>query len=310
VTHLCAPTFVFLAGTALALSAERRQRAVSPANLDRFTLTRGVLIAALDPLWMSWVMVPGRVLLQVLYAIGGSLILMVPLRRLGTRTLLVVAGVLIVGGELLTGLALRADGGQPTLPTGLLLSGGQFGQLIVGYPLLAWAPMMMLGWALGRRLLAAGPVPTARLLVRAGMGALVVFLVVRGLDGYGNMQLGRDDLSLVQWLHVSKYPPSLSYTSLELGLMALLLAALLRFEPRPAPAPREPLLVFGQTALFFYLLHVHLLVLAAWLFDAMHAGGLVATWVATVATLVVLYPACRWYRSYKQAHPDGWTRYL
>jgi uncharacterized membrane protein len=309
VTHLCAPTFVFLAGTALALSTGRRRGAATPATLDRFILSRGVLIAALDPLWMSWVMVSHGVLLQVLYAIGGGLVLMVPLRRLGVRSLLVLAGVLLAGGELLAGLAFLASGGKATLPTALLLSGGEFGRLVIGYPLLPWAAMMMLGWAFGRRLLSVGPAGGARLLVRGGCVALAAFAVVRGLNGYGNMQLARDDLSLVQWLHVSKYPPSLSYASLELGLMALLLAAFFRFEPHAAGS-RGPLLVLGQTALFFYLLHIHLLTLAAWLLGAARAGGLGATWGATAATLVVLYPACRWYRGYKRAHPDGWPRYL
>src|SRR2546423_13759813 len=71
ITHLCAPTFVFLAGASLALSIERR-RALGerPADVDRFVATRGIFIAALDPLWMSWVFAPGHVLLQVLYAIG------------------------------------------------------------------------------------------------------------------------------------------------------------------------------------------------------------------------------------------------
>src|SRR5689334_20019290 len=50
VTHLCAPSFVLLAGASLALSAERRR---SAPGQDRFIVTRGLLIAALDPIWMS-----------------------------------------------------------------------------------------------------------------------------------------------------------------------------------------------------------------------------------------------------------------
>src|SRR5207248_347237 len=74
ITHLCAPTFVFLAGASLALSIERRRDlGERPADVDRFIATRGLFIAALDPLWMSWVFAPGHLLLQVLYAIGLSL---------------------------------------------------------------------------------------------------------------------------------------------------------------------------------------------------------------------------------------------
>src|SRR6185369_5360078 len=117
VTHLCAPTFVFLAGAALALSIERRRAAGDPdAALDRFIVTRGLFIALLDPLWMSWVFAPGQVLLQVLYAIGGSLIAMAWLRRLSDRWLLASALLLVAGGEALTGLALWLGGERPTLP--------------------------------------------------------------------------------------------------------------------------------------------------------------------------------------------------
>ena len=312
ITHLCAPTFVFLAGASLALSIERR-RALGerPAAVDRFIATRGLFIAALDPLWMSWVFAPGRLLLQVLYAIGVSLVAMVPLRRLSDQWLLVLAAVVILGGEALIGLGLLAVGEQPTLPLALLLTGGSFGRLIIAYPCLPWLAMMMVGWVFGRRLGDRNRVGIERGLVLAGAGALALFTVVRGVDRYGNMQLLREDMSVVQWLHVSKYPPSLSYTSLELGLMALLLAGLLALERRPgAEWTLRPLLVLGQTALFFYLLHVHVLVAVAGVLGVTHAGGLGATYAGAAGVVLFLYPLCVRYRRYKRAHPGGWVRYV
>ena len=287
-THLCAPTFVFLAGSALALSVEKRRAAGESARaIDGFILTRGILLIALDPLWMSPVFTPGHVLLQVLYAIGGGLVAMVALRRLGTAWLAGLGFALIIGGDAFTALGLAASGGAPGVPLALLLTGGRFGGWIVGYPLLPWLAVMMLGWAFGRHLATA--------------------------NGYGNMALLREDGSLVQWLHVSKYPPSLSFIALELGLAALCLAAFLRMD-RQAPAivhrALQPLAVLGQTALFFYLLHVHVLTLAAYLLGAGHRGGLAETYVAAFVAVVVLYPVCRWYRGYKAAHPSGWPRYV
>lgn len=311
VTHLCAPTFVFLAGTALALSVARRRAAgEAEGTIDRFIMIRGAFIAALDPLWMSWVFIPGGVLLQVLYAIGGGLVAMAALRRLGERWLLGLALGLVVGGEALTGLALAVGGSDPTLPVALLLTGGRFGRVIVAYPLLPWLAMMLLGWCFGCWLERTGPAAAERLLLRSGLGALALFALVRGLNGYGNLLLLREGGSLVQWLHVSKYPPSLSFVTLELGLMALVLAALFRAErSRPATLPR-PLLVLGQTALFYYLLHVHVLALAAWALGMQHRAGLGASYAATAATVLLLYPLCVRYARYKRAHPDGWTRYV
>jgi uncharacterized membrane protein len=150
--------------------------------------------------------------------------------------------------------------------------------------------------------------PLARRSALAGAIALAVFVVLRGLDGYGNGGLHRDGASLVQWLHVCKYPPSLTYAALELGLMALLFALFLRI-PAASPALR-PLVLLGQTALFFYLLHAHLLEGAARGLGLFRRAGLAGTYGAAALTIAVLAPLCGVYRRYKQAHPDGWTRYL
>jgi uncharacterized membrane protein len=310
ITHLCAPTFVFLAGAALALSVSRR-RALGDdeRTIDRFIASRGLFIAALDPLWMSWVFAPGHVLLQVLYAIGFGLVAMVPLRRLPDRIVLATGLALVVGGEALTGLVLVADGGTPGVAAALLLTGGQLGPVIVAYPLLPWLAMMLLGWWFGRFVERSGPERAGRLVAAASLVVLATFLVVRGVDGYGNMRLLRDDGSLVQWLHVSKYPPSLAYTTLELGLAAALLVGLLS-----ASGPRNvvagPLAVLGQTALFFYLLHAHALFLVGRLLHLEHASGIAGAYIGGVAITAALYPLCVRYRQYKRAHPDGWARYL
>src|SRR2546428_123721 len=224
-------------------------------------------------------------------------------------------------GRLMTdGLALyqpgtplpAATGGDPSLPVALRLPGGRFGPLLVAYPLLPWLAIMMLGWAFGRYLPTAPRVVAEHRLLGAGLAALALFVVVRGLNGYGNMRLLREDGSLVQWLHVSKYPPSLSFTALELGLAALCLATFLGIDRR-APAAAHllrPLAVLGQTALFFYLVHVHVLMLGAHVLGAAHRSGLGATYAASFVAVVLLYPLCARYRDYKQARPEGWPRYV
>ena len=107
------------------------------------------------------------------------------------------------------------------------------------------------------------------------------------------MGLYRDDATIVQWLHMSKYPPALVYSLMELGLMALLLVVFMRFERRMRGAPNRwnPLLVFGQTALFFYMLHFVLLGGSAIaITGGMMLRGLPETYAATGAVLVLLYP--------------------
>jgi len=312
ITHICAPTFIFLAGLVLAQSVARRQAGgESVASIDTFLLKRGIFILLLDPLWMSLAFREG-IILQVLYAIGGSFCFMILLRRIGDRTLLAIGLALFLFGSLFVGLALRAGGGQtPGVFGALFITGGRLSKNVyVLYPLLPWLAYMILGWVFGRHmLLRAGDHPIRLSLIGGGL-SLAVFCAVRGLNQYGNMGLFRDNLSFLQWLHVSKYPPSLSFAGLELGLMFFLLALLLLFYQKRSPSATNPLLVFGRTPLFFYLIHVHLLTASAYLFGMHRKGGLAETFLATIIELIILYPLCRWYFRFKKTHSESLLRYV
>ena len=312
ITHLCAPTFVFLAGTALALSIERRAAAGRGGwEVDRNILTRGAIIAALDPTVVS--LGSGRLTFQVLFAIGIAMMCMAPLRRLPSWSLLALGLGWIVGGEWVTALFWHPPGPSSVLAAFFV---GTYGSetLVVKYPVLPWLAMMVLGWVFGRYMNEFGKgrarfSPQAAMWT-AGVTALVVFVVVRATPGYGDMFLPRADDSWQQWLHVSKYPPSLTYTTLELGVLCLGLALLMRIEPLIGVRPNGPFLVFGQTAMFFYLVHRLVLEIPATYFGLRDAGDLTTTYGVTAVLLVLLYPACRWYRTLKGAHPDSVLRYF
>ena len=168
---------------------------------------RGLVIAALE-LWISFtVMGHGRFIFQVLWGIGSAYMLMALFRRLPDRYASCVALGLIGTSELLVGLAMRH--GPPTsLPAELLLTGGNYGRLMVAYPTIHWLAIMLLGWSWGRRLVTkpAARETAAGDLVRAGLAALVLFVALRTANAYGNMRLLRDSWAPLQWLHVSKYP--------------------------------------------------------------------------------------------------------
>jgi len=318
ITHICAPTFLFLAGTALALSLERRERTgESNTSIDRYLLTRGVLIAALDPILVSRFWGDGSIVLQVLYAIGISLMLMIPLRRLTAAWLLGTSIGFLVASELIIGVLFSLNDNQPSLIGTFLIHGGLLPGLTVAYPVFPWLAVMMLGFAFGKKLLRVRDSASAqwspeKLLLVSGAASLLVFGITRGLNSYGNMSLLRENGSLIQWLHVSKYPPSLSFFALELGLMGITLGLLFRLQGKTHGPIRlwNPILVFGQTAFFFYVLHIVFLELSARALNLHSKMGLGTTYVATMAVLVLLYPCCLWYRRYKTLHPAGWARYV
>lgn len=313
-THLCAPTFVFLAGTALAISTERRiARGGNEKEIDINLIKRGAIIAALDPTLIS--LLKGHLTFQVLFAIGTSMMLMAFFRRIPPLGLLVLAIAWFVGGEAVTLLFWTPEQGWPDALVAMLFVTLYSEQLQINYPVVPWLSLMILGWVFGQYLTrylagSARLIAPGRLLMYAGLVSLLLFFVLRWINDYGNMQLVRESEHWIHWLFVSKYPPSLTFIALELGLLALCLAGFMLIEKRVTPVANGPLLVFGQTALFFYIMHRIILDGTAALFDLQGFGGLAETYIISAAVLVMLYPTCIWYRNYKQAHPQSWVRYI
>jgi uncharacterized membrane protein len=311
-THLCAPTFVFLAGTALALSVERRvAKGANAWEIDKNILIRGAIIVLLDVTVISLGL--GRLSLSVLFAIGMSMMGMTVLRRLPTWGLLAFGLGWFLAGEWVTGLVWSPPGAAPVAGAIPFATSGD-GAFSIKYPILPWLAMMALGWVFGRYMAhhASGRARLApgQVMLIAGLASLALFAVVRGLNGYGNMFLPRADGSWQQWLHVSKYPPSLSFASLELGLMALILAVMMKLEPVLGVRDNGPLLVLGQTAMFYYLVHRFVFDAAASYGGLLGIGTISATYGVAIVALVVLYPLCRWYRGFKAARPQSFLKYL
>jgi len=311
-THICAPTFVFLAGLSLAVSVDRRAAKGTPAHeIDRQILTRGAFIALLDPTIVS--IGSGRLTFQVLFAIGVAMMCMAWLRRLPWPALLGIGVLWFAAGEWITGLVWHPPG-SASIPASFLVATYGGDAAVIKYPVIPWLAMMSMGWAFGKHVTrsAAGRVrfSTPSVLLVGGVLLLVIFAIVRGQAGYGDMWLHRADGSWQQWLHVSKYPPSLTYTALELGLMWVCLAGLMRLEPMIGVRPNGVFLVFGQTSMFFYLVHRLAFEIPATYFGLRGAGDLSTTYIAAAILLVAIYPACRWYRGVKAAHPASLLKYV
>ncbi|MEM9532858.1 MAG: heparan-alpha-glucosaminide N-acetyltransferase domain-containing protein [Pseudomonadota bacterium] len=312
ISHICAPVFLFLAGTALALSiTKRRANGASEWSIDRDLLVRGGVLILMDLTFISWFWGGGSILFQVLYAIGASMIAMTLLRRLPVLVALVLGIAMIAVTEPL----LRPPTGSiwSALNSLFFAGGPAAGSILVAYPVGAWLGMMLIGWWFGQHLLSLnGQFESLPLrLLAAGFVLLGLFALVRGVNAWGNLGLLRYDDSLIQWLHFSKYPPSISFITMELGLMCLLLAGAFAIQNRsPAYRRTNPLLVFGQTSLFFYVVHILMLELGARA-TGMHLNSTLAV-TATVAVLIlpVLYPLCIWFRKTKQRYPTSPLKYI
>ncbi len=326
ITHLCAPTFVFLAGTALALSTDKQQRqGVFEREIDLSLGVRGVLLVLFEVLWIQWWWGGSQgVILQVFFALGVGFLLMIPLRRCKVTVLFLLSVSLILFTEALGNFS----GSKRSLavfflqPKAFEIAGIKF---LLIYPILPWLAVMILGWTFGSSLLwqqkeavrgslhsegEKGGTPERGLIVW-GVFAIIAAAIVRYQNGYGNEHLLRENDSLVQWFILSKYPPSFSYLAAQLGILGVLLGTLFSIQRSllKEPSERNPLLVFGQTALFFYLLHLPLLKMSAMLFGFSKKCEIPGTLLASGGALLVLYPLCRWYRSLKRKR-KGVLRYI
>ncbi len=202
------------------------------------------------------------------------------------------------------------------------------------YPVLPWIGVMALGYCLG-------PVfgweadRRRRFLTRVGLALTAAFVVVRAVNGYGDPAPWSHQASpvftLLSFLNVTKYPPSLDFLLMTLGPAFVALAWLERFDFRFT----NPLIVFGRVPFFYYGAHMllaHLIAIVmnfvrygaqpflliappsmgspSDLFPADYGYPLWVVYVVWVVVLLLLYPVCLWFARLKQRRHDWWLTYL
>ena len=339
ITHYCAPVFMLLSGISACLYGKKNGRKA----VSFFLLTRGIwlILAELFIVTLGWTFNThySIFILQVIWAFGISMIALSGLLYAGRGALLAVALILIGGHDLLDGIHIGGDSLPAFAWAFLHQQGGySFGPINVfmGYPILPWIGLIALGYWLGELYgPEQDPVARRKILGRLGWGAIGLFVLVRGIDAYGDPSPRSSQPSpvftLLSFLNVSKYPPSLLYILMTLGPALLFLSA----ADKPLNALTRPLAVFGRVPMFYYLVHIYLLhglaVIGAAL-SGHHASDMtfLTNWVTAnpqlkgygfslgvvyavwIGSVLLLYPLCKWFDSYKRNHSaqQKWLSYL
>ncbi|WP_426320669.1 DUF1624 domain-containing protein [Pseudoduganella sp. R-43] len=251
ITHLCAATFVLLAGTSAYL---RGTKSGIPA-LSRYLVTRGLLLLVLEATWISfsWQFGYNVTILQVLWALGMGMIFLAGLAWLPWPAIALIAALLILPHNLL-------DSIQSTHPLwlawhqrGFWPVAGNYG-VYLAYPLMPWLGLIAAGYALGP-VFQWEPARRQRFLLVAGAVLLMVFVALRSGNFYGDPDpwspQGRGFVwDFISFIRVHKYPPSLLYLCVTIGIALPLLAWFERLRPVPL------LMLFGGTPMFFYVIHI------------------------------------------------------
>lgn len=329
VTHFCAPVFVLLAGMAAYLYGSRK----GDAARTHYLLSRGAFLVVLEVTVVRLLWVPDPfyhfTLIQVIWVLGWSMILLAGLSRLPRTVIWAFAVVTIGGHQLLDAVHAKELGAFAPFwnflheRAQLVLAPGH--KVYISYPLLPWPGVMALGYALGP-LIQLESSERRRALLRVGAGLTLGFVLVRALNVYGDphpWSAQRSPLfTLLSFINCEKYPPSLDFLLMTLGPALCVLAL------APAVTARLPFVTtIGKAPMLFYLLHLFLLrigsAVVAFVRFGPRAFGLPPTgtagspelplgytYLAWVVTLLLLYPICRWYAGIKATRPRPWMSYL
>jgi len=319
VTHLAAPGFFFLMGAGMILFAQARRGAGwNEWRTARFLVTRGVVLILLqifveDPAWLwgtggSLSSANLQIYLGVLYGLGGAMILGALLLRLNWRVLLGVSALLALLPEVV--IRFFAPGVLRFTPwVQLLLLPGTTENFNVLYPILPWLGVTTFGMAFGYWLIENQESAYRRALV-LGISFLVLYFPLRAFGGFGNIRAAVGS-GWIAFLNTVKYPPSITFLLLALGVDLTLLFALSRSALSPVTRHPSPLIVFGSTPLFFYLAHLYLYGFIGRTFFPNGMPNISAMYPWWLLGLVILYPLCYLYGAFKATRaPDSLWRFF
>jgi len=336
VTHFCAPTFVFLAGTSAYLSFINRNNVSQSRN---FLIKRGLWLIVLEfsivNLGLFFDLGFHTFLFQVIATIGFGFIVLAFLLKLSSKTIGLI-GLGIIFCHNLLPLIPFADGSMIKIMLSPFFATALFPltthtNFIMGYPPIPWLGILLVGFATGKIFTMASDI-RKNVLLKIGLGALLLFAVLRFINIYGDpstwSQQKNGIYTFLSFINVTKYPPSLLFSLITLDVMFLVLA----FTDRVNNGFTKVVSVYGKVPLFYFVIHFYLIHVSmiALLFlqgfnwsDLSFASGtfgrppgvqsgveLWAIYLIWMGVVVILYKPCVWFGKYKAEHNRWWLKYI
>jgi uncharacterized membrane protein len=338
ITHFCAPAFVFLAGISAYLMGLHK----SKPDLGIFLIRRGIwlVIVELVIVTFGWTFNPfyNVFILQVIWAIGISMIILGLLVRISSEFILVLGLLIICFHNLLDYSEIIRKGN-----VGIFWDLAHYGKFmpvhlfanhiaLIVYPFIPWTGIMMTGYGIGS--LFTDQFSTGfrrKILLSCGFGILILFIVIRFVNLYGDpvgWSTQKNILfSIFSFVNLTKYPPSLDYILMTIGVSMILLGVLERNGEKRYSFIR----IFGRVPFFYYVVHLYLIhIIVVIFFFASHytekdiipklspfmfrpdnfGFGLGVVYLIWISVILILFPLCKWYDSYKSSHRQWWLSYL
>ena len=318
ITHFCAPGFVMIMGMGMMFfSLSRARKGWSGPKIKKYFLKRGLIIMTIPmilegPAWglssifadasthMNHAM-PGALTIfywacPVLFTLGMSMIICSFLLKTHHIILGVISLVGILASSYIIGSVVDPTIAYNGLISMLMIPGNQE-HVFVLYPVLPWLSITIIGILIARLINKQGK-RAFKLIMIMGIILVTVFIVLRSLN-YGNFQINKYS-SLIEFFTLIKYPPSLVFICFTIGINLLLLSFFSFIRPI---SDRHPLIIFGRTALFFYVVHLYIYALIGLAFP----GGTSITilYLMWFVGIIPLYFLCKWYLKFKKSTPEN-----
>jgi len=339
ITHFCAPVFVFLAGTSAFLYGIKKADSRKTAW---FLFTRGLWLIAVELVIVNFAWTFDStysfLILQVIWAIGISLVVLSALVFLPNGWILAIGMLLVFGHNLLDSVTVQGTSAWNVIwyilhqPHSIFIDSTHLVNVV--YPVLPWVGLMALGYGFGQVYRQEFPAAQRRRwLSSIGTCATLLFIFLRAFNLYGEPHEWQTQdstmYSLMSFLNTTKYPPSLHFLLMTMGPALMFLAWIETTGGRLA----KPVIVFGKVPFFFYVIHLYLIHALAMLMLvsqghdwrafilsargitsgtlSSYGLGLEAVYGIWVMIVLLLYPLCSWYQKVRESHPSRhWLRYL
>lgn len=329
VTHFCAPAFCFLAGISAYLVGMRK----SKKELSSFLLKRGIWLIFVEVVIVNFAWFFnihfGLIPLMVLWSLGISMILLAGIIHLPFKSVLWLSLLIIFGHNALDGIHLEGNMIWSVIHEWGVFTAFNGRTFITSYPIVPWVGVMSLGYYIGsyyRKTVE--PSKRQKIFTIIGVGGIVLFFIVRGMNAYGNPNHWNTYDTILQTLFSffdpRKYPPSLSFLLMTLGATFLFLGRSEMLKGKVV----DFFSVYGKVPFFYYILHIYLIHLAAMLMAQLTGYGwevmVLKNWISRVPELkgfgldlgwvyvvwivivLALYFPCLWFGRYKMNHKEKW----
>lgn len=299
ITHICAPMFFILSGVAISISIKNGK---TKKEVSGYLIVRGIILILLEIILFSrlWMNGSDVILLQVLWALGVSMIAMSLFIWFSDWVVAVIALIQILGHNILS------------THNGIIWTFLHQGRskiiinnhsIYVLYPLIPWIGVMSIGY-LTARVMLFDDEKRKKFLLLIGSLLTMVFIVLRWTNLYGdpNTWNSYDEIgyTMMSFVNCEKYPPSLLFLLMTIGLGVLLLYLIEKVNSGSVKTILRPIFIIGKVPLFFYIIHLPLIIFTKYI-TGLNKVGLGGVYIVWVIMIIILYPACYYYSKIKES---------